>query len=187
MSILLMCLFRALHIIAAVTLMGGAIFHRFALLPAAQTLSPEAHDQLRGQLRPLWAKLVMMSISMLLVSGLTAFVNNVVVYQFDKTQTLGKLYHMLFGVKFMLALVVFFLASLLSGKSEAAEKVRANAKFWLNVNLTLATVIIVLGGMMRFADRAPKATITSQAPADVEATVAGVQPAASSETAPTVQ
>ena len=162
MSIVLLVLVRVLHIVAAATLLGGAVFQRFALLPSAAALPNDAHDQLRAELRPRLAKLVMMSTGMLLVSGLSSFVMNVIGYQFDKTQSLGKLYHMLFGVKFMLALVVFFIASLLSGRSEAAQKVRANAKFWLNVNLLLALVIIVLGGLMRFADRTPKSNATRQ-------------------------
>jgi len=59
------------------------------------------------------------------------------------------LYHGLFGTKFLLALVVFFLASVLSGRSHAFDKLRANGKTWWGLTATLAVAIILISGVMR--------------------------------------
>jgi len=147
---------RWIHILAAIALMGGAVFQRFALMPAAAELPEEAHEQLRQALRGRWSKLVMMTAGLLLLSGLANFGLLVASYTLDKTELPGKLYHMLFGVKFLLALVVLYIASLLSGRSELAQKVRQNARTWLTLNLVLATLVVCLGGFLRQATRTPK-------------------------------
>ena len=56
---------RWIHILAAIALMGGAVFQRFALMPAAAELPEEAHEQLRQSLRGRWSKLVMMTAGLL--------------------------------------------------------------------------------------------------------------------------
>lgn len=148
---------RWAHILAAVTLMGGAIFQRFALLPAAAELPAEAHEQLRAALRGRWSRLVMMSAGLLVLSGLVNFGLLVANYDLDKSQFAGRLYHMLFGIKFLIALVVLYIASLLAGRSAAAERARQNARAWLTLNLILATLVVCLGGLLRQAGRSPKA------------------------------
>jgi hypothetical protein len=70
---------------------------------------------------------------------------------------------MLFGIKFLLALVVLYIASLLAGRSAAAERARQNAKTLLTVNLALATIVVCLGGYMRTIDRTPKGTAPANA------------------------
>lgn len=147
---------RWIHILAAIALMGGAIFQRFALLPAAATLPDDAHQKLRAELRGRWAKLVMMAAGLLVVSGFVNFGLLVVNYNLDKSELPGRLYHMVFGVKFLLALVVLYIASLLAGRSALAERARQNARGWLTLNLVLATLVVGLGGVLRQAGRSPK-------------------------------
>ena len=61
---------RWLHIAAAIVALGGAFFSRVALMrAAAETLSAEAHEQLREAVRRRWAPLVHASIAILLVTG----------------------------------------------------------------------------------------------------------------------
>ena len=141
---------RWIHILAAITLMGGAIFQRFALMPAAAELDDAAHDRLKVAVRGHWSKLVMMSAGGLLLSGLVNIGILIASY------TLAKPYHMIFGVKFLLALVVLYIASLLAGRSAAAERARQNAKSLLTINLVLATIVVCLGGYLRMIDRTPK-------------------------------
>lgn len=148
---------RWAHILAATTLMGGAIFQRFALLPAAAELPVEAHEQLRTALRGRWSRLVMMSAGLLVLSGIVNFVLLVANFDLDKTQAAGRMYHMLFGIKFLIALIVLYIASLLAGRSAAADRARQNARAWLTLNLILATLVLCLGGMLRQAGRSPKA------------------------------
>lgn len=147
---------RWLHVLSAIAMMGGAIFMRMALVPAAATLADDAHEQLRTALRARWAPVVMAAAGLLLLSGLANFGLTVAKFQFDKEVLPGRLYHMLFGVKFLLALPVLHIATLLVGRSETAQKARKNAKFWLTLNLVLATLVVCLGGVMRFAPRSPK-------------------------------
>jgi len=159
---------RWLHILSAIALMGGALFMRMALLPAAQTLSDDAHETLRAALRARWAPVVMAASGLLLLSGFASFGIYVAQYSFDKSVFLGKSYHMLFGLKFVLALPVLYIAATLVGRSATAQRVRQNARFWLTLNLVLATLVVCLGGLLRFAPRAPKqaATVSQQAVVD---------------------
>ena len=149
MTIALLVL-RWAHILGAITLMGGAVFMRFALVPAAKTLADDAHAQLRAEVRKRWSKVVMLAIALLLVSGLVNFYLLTQMYKLDKP------YHMVFGIKFLLALPIFYIASLLTGRSAAADRVRQNATLWLNVNLVLATAVVCIGGFLKSVDRTPK-------------------------------
>jgi hypothetical protein len=63
---------------------------------------------------------------------------------------------MVFGIKFLLALAIFALASLLAGRTAAAEALRKNARMWLNLNILLAVLVVCLSGVLRTAARTPK-------------------------------
>lgn len=138
--------FRWVHVLSAVLGIGGAMFVRLALIPAAATLEPAAHDQLREAVRAHWARWLHAAVGLLLVSGLVNFGLKVVKYQLPPT------YHMVFGIKFLLALAVMAIASILVGRSALAQKMRASQKFWLNVNLALAVTVICLSGYLRSID-----------------------------------
>jgi uncharacterized membrane protein len=135
---------RFLHIAPAVIAGGATIFVRIALLPALATL-PEA-DRLRVKetIDRRWRVVVMTCIALLLVSGLVNFV----LYQapVHKGQSL---YHALFGVKFLAALVVFFLASALSGRSVALAPIRANARLYVGVAAVLVLLIVFISSVLR--------------------------------------
>lgn len=157
---------RWMHILSAITLMGGAFFMRFALIPAANMLEGEAHDQLRAEVRKRWAKWVMITTTFLIVSGLVNVGMNEARFQFD-----GPIYRILLAVKILLAMPVFYIAMCLVGRSAVAEKMRSRAEHWLTINLLLATLIVAIGGGMRFIDRTPKAP--KSAPAQAAATAPG--------------
>jgi hypothetical protein len=65
-------------------------------------------------------------------------------------------YHMLIGIKFLLSIPIFFIAAFLSGRTAVAQKVQAKATTWMTVNLVLALIMVLLGGMLRFVLRVPK-------------------------------
>ena len=150
---------RWLHILAAITAVGGTIFSRFALLPAASALPEEQRRSLLDGVRKHWAKFVHASIAFLLISGLYNYLL-VVKAKYD----VAKPYDMLFGIKFLLAMALFAIASMLMGRSPAAQKLRQNARLWLNVNVVLALAIVGISGYMRSIPHVPKAA--AQAPAD---------------------
>ncbi len=170
-------LLRWLHIVAAVLLAGGALFWCCVLRPAASELDDATAAGLRQRVAARFSKIVMLAILLLLVSGLINFIN---INRSLPADANKMLYHGLFGIKFLLALVVFFLASALSGRSAAFEKLRANAKTWLSLTSTLAVAIILISGVMRvYRDGA----YTGQAP-DVPNVNAPADDAATGDDAP---
>ncbi len=134
---------RWLHMLAAMAAVGGTLFMRLALLPATAQLSPEAREPFLQAVRSRWAKVVMTAILLLLVSGLYNISRKEVTYQ------VSPLYHALFGIKFLLALGIFFLASALVGRAEAYAAIRRQAGKWLVVNLLLAVLVVCVSGVLR--------------------------------------
>ena len=142
---------RWMHILAAITAVGGTIFSRVALLPAASSLPEDPRRALLEGIRSRWSKFVAGAILLLLVSGLWNFM------QMERSYKLGALYHALFGIKFLLAFAIFFLASVLNGCGALALKLRANARYWLTVNMTLAILVVCISGVLRGLPHPPKA------------------------------
>ena len=169
----LLLVLRYMHIFGAIALMGGAIFMRFALVPSAGELADETRRQLHERVRSRWSKVVMLSAALLLLSGI-ANLGLAARYEFDGPVS----YNMLGGIKFLLALPVFYFASVLAGRSATAQKFQANAKFWLNLNLALAVAVVLLGGVMRFIPRELKSAQADEAaqlaPAEADLSSAAV-------------
>jgi uncharacterized membrane protein len=138
---------RWMHILAAITAVGGTVFMRMALLPSVSVLPDDARKALHEQVRSRWVKFVMGAILFLLVSGLYNFMRRL---NAGLPADFKGLYHGLFGVKFLLALAIFFLASALTGRAAALARFRQNAKFWLSVNLTMAVIVVCISGVLRF-------------------------------------
>ena len=65
----------------------------------------------------------------------------------------------------LLALVIFWISAVLAGRSASAERFREKLVFWLNVNVLLSILIVMVGGFMRMADRQPKPKADAGAPA----------------------
>ncbi len=152
---------RWFHLVAAMTVVGGTIFMRFALVPSVGVLGDEQNNLLREEVRRRWSKLVMASIAFLLISGLT---NYIIMLRDSKSGTpeweawrhsYNGLYQAVFGVKFTLAMVIFFIASALAGRGEATKKFRQDAKWWMSVNLTLALIVVALSGVLRLTHIGP--------------------------------
>lgn len=142
---LLPLLMRWMHILAAIVALGGSIFIRFVLMPSAQqVLDDTKHAELRTAVIRRWMKFVHTCILMFLVSGFYNYI--VIMAPAHKGQSI---YHMLFGIKFLLALVVFALAVALTSLKPWSEKLRANAKLWLGVLVVFAVIVVGISGYMR--------------------------------------
>jgi len=135
---------RFLHIAPAVVTGGATIFARIALLPALASLPEAERVRVKDTIDRRWRVVVMVCVTLLLVSGIANFV----IYQapVHKGQPL---YHALFGVKFLAAMIVFFLASALSGRSSALALIRANSRFWVGVAATLVIAIVLISAVLR--------------------------------------
>ena len=145
---------RWLHILPAITLVGGTFFMRFAYAPALSGVGEEQRDELQAAVRRRWAKLVALSALLLLLSG---FYNTAMFSKnYEMQGPFGGMYHALIAVKLVGALAVFWIASLLSGRSEAADKLRQKESLWLNVNVLLMLLLVLIAGVMKMTERQPK-------------------------------
>ncbi|MEZ6067985.1 MAG: hypothetical protein R3B90_20245 [Planctomycetaceae bacterium] len=128
---------------AAIALLGGAFYAWAALLPAARDLPAAEHDALRERIKARWKKVVMLGILLLLVTG---FYN----YLMVAAQVQGqKLYHPLMGVKILIAFVIFFLASVLTGRSPAFEGMRQNMARSLMILLILGGIVVSIASVLK--------------------------------------
>ncbi len=159
---------RILHVVTAITIVGGVAFLRLVLMPSATAaLTDEEHARLRQQVIGRWKKFIHAGIALFLVTGLYNYWLAIVAIRASGVR--DPLYHGLLGGKIILAVVVFFIASALVGRSARFESMRQNAKFWLSVNLALALVIIGISGYLKVRGRpAAKPLVTQTTPAHVE-------------------
>ncbi|MCI0651913.1 MAG: hypothetical protein L0Z55_08520 [Planctomycetes bacterium] len=138
-------LVRWVHILAAIAAVGGLLFLRFVHLPAAQeALSEDARARLREEVMRRWRRLVNLGIALLFLTG----VYNFLVIGIPKGKV-APYYHMLFGVKFLAAMGVFFIASALVGRSPTFAAMRERPSFWLTVNAALAVLLILISSTLR--------------------------------------
>lgn len=135
---------RVMHVVGAIIAVGGAIFAIFAVLPAAQVIPEESKKHFHEAIRRRFAMLVMISITLLMLSGFYNYLVNEL--PAHKGQSA---YNAMMGVKILLAFAVFFLASAMTGKSPAFEGMRKKRKRWMTVNVLLAFVIIAIGAVLR--------------------------------------
>jgi uncharacterized membrane protein len=147
----LLLILRYMHILGAIALMGGTIFMRFALRPAVSQLPADAKSTLHEEVRRRWSRFVMLASALLLVSGI-ANLGLAARYEFKP----GMSYHMVVGIKLLLALPIFFIAAVMTGRSDMAKRFQAQGELWMNVNLTLALLMVLIGGALKFVDRMPK-------------------------------
>jgi uncharacterized membrane protein len=133
---------RWLHILPAIALMGGTIFMRIALAPAAnESLTQEQHDALRDRVIAKWKMVVHASIGLLLVTGFWNFI--------AKAGQVAPVYHMIMTVKILLGLGVMFIASALVGRSKGLEAFRKQRIFWMSVTLAMSVAIVLIAGLLK--------------------------------------
>lgn len=146
-------LLRWAHVLAAIVAMGGLVFARFALLPALSELDAPTRDRVHERIRRHWLPWVIGAITLLLASGLTNFLlfnARVKGEEWAGGQWMRETnYHALFGAKFLMSLVVFYLASALVGRGAGTQWVRNDRAKWLSVTIGLTLGVVLLSGWMR--------------------------------------
>ncbi len=162
----LLLLLRWMHIFGAVLLVGGLCFSRFALLPALADTEEDSREKLQERIRRKWLPWVIIAITLLLVSGLANFLlfNSTVTSQgWGNGEWMKQTsYHTIFGVKFLLALLVFYFASGLVGRGSGTAWIRSDRARWLGVTLGLAVAIIILSGWLRNLHTGPNQAFTAE-------------------------
>ncbi len=134
---------RWIHVGTVVVLVGGTAFVRFVLLPVSEQLEDSVREQLHQAVAGRWKRFVHAGIVLILLSGLYNYVRGAAVHKGDG------LYHAFIGMKMVLAAALFFLASVLVGRSPAFHSLRRNRRLWLGVIVTLAGVIISISGCVK--------------------------------------
>lgn len=134
---------RWLHVVPAIILVGGTLFLRFSLVPASEEST--ASDELRESIRRRWSKMVMASVALLLISGLYNAAIKAMGFE------LSMVYNVLLLVKILLALAVFYLTSVLAGRSATAQKFRTRETHWLNILCAMMLAIVLIGGYMKIS------------------------------------
>jgi uncharacterized membrane protein len=139
---------RWLHILSATLAVGVPIYIWLVQMPALASLDEENRTRLREAIAKKWRILVYFAIAVFLATGLYNYLY--VARHKEFADDARKLYNALFGVKFLLALGLFFVLSALAGRSAALEYFRKNASTWIMVAVLLGLAIIGISGYMRF-------------------------------------
>ncbi|HLK65264.1 MAG TPA: hypothetical protein VKU19_17615 [Bryobacteraceae bacterium] len=100
----LLVIMRWIHIASMATLIGGLLYGRLVMAPAIAMLAPDARESLADRAALLFRPFVFASIAGLVISG-----------TFNLLTTAGHrpVYHMLLGIKLLLALHVFAVSILI--------------------------------------------------------------------------
>ncbi len=137
---------RWTHVGTAIVLVGGTFFLRFVLTPVAAQFPDTDQVQLKSCVMAAWKKFIHAGIVLFLVSG---FYNYLIVAA--PLHKGDKLYHPLIGMKILLALGMFVIASALVGKSKVCEGMRKHATFWQSAILVIAAVVVGISGFAKVA------------------------------------
>jgi len=136
---------RWAHVLAAVVAVGGVLFQRLVLLPAVrETVDENSRGRLHEAVTGRWKRLLMACIGLLILSGGWNFVT----ISLAKAER-APIYHALFGIKFLLALAVFFLGSALAGRAEAFAALRRERGKWLGITAALAVLVVLISGVLK--------------------------------------
>jgi uncharacterized membrane protein len=105
MGEILTALMRWVHLSSAVTLIGGVFYARFVMIPAGHALSADGRKTLDDAASARFRPVVYSAIAGLVLSG---------IFNYLSKPGHSVLFHMLFGIKMLLALHVFSVAILVT-------------------------------------------------------------------------
>ena len=141
-------LMRWLHVASAVAGVGVTIAMRFVVLPSLAGL-PNG-EEILGTLRPRVKRLIHSALGLLFLTG---FYNYLVVAipavrdrKGDPGMEAFAAYHPVMGVKILLSLALFAIATLLL---KPVPSFHENRKTWLSVNVVLGLLIMLLAAFLR--------------------------------------
>lgn len=95
----------ALHVICAAALIGGALAWRFAAIPGIQLLDAGTRAKVENAIAAAWRPVAIGSVVGLLITG---------IYNLMHRPVQTKEFHILFGIKMLLALHVFAVSAIVT-------------------------------------------------------------------------
>jgi uncharacterized membrane protein len=134
---------RIVHVLTAITLVGGSVFTLWVLMPSLWSLAESERANFATALSHRWKRFVHGGIALFLITGFYNYFRAIGLHKGDG------LYHALMGIKMLLALAVFFFAAALVGRSAKLESMRQNRSTWLSVLVVLAVVIVAISGLLK--------------------------------------
>lgn len=140
---------RFTHVSTAIALMGGSIFILWVLIPSSTQLLDAEHQKLQEAVSSRWKRFIHLGILLFIASGFYNYFRAMPNHKGDG------LYHALVGVKMILALGVFFIASALVGRSKGLAFVREKRVFWLRLLVTVAFVIVGISSFVKVRGPGP--------------------------------
>ncbi len=127
-------LMRFLHIVSVVTLLGGFIAWRLALIPATEPLATDMRTKLGNAVAAAWRPVFFTAVGGILISG---------IYNYMNKTGMPKAWHAVIGVKFLLVLHVFAVGFIVTGPDNAKRSRQ------LTGILISGVVIVALSAVLR--------------------------------------
>lgn len=139
---------RWLHVLSAMVLVGGTLFLRFTVVPAKKdgALQDETFEFVRTR----WSRLVMIAILFSLVCGLYNAAIKAIGFQLDGV------YLTLLMLKILVGFFVYFMISVLSGRSAMANRFRESEVKWYNVTCVALVLLVLMAGYMKMSPQPVK-------------------------------
>lgn len=147
---------RWMHIGSAIVLLGGTICLKLVVGPALKDQSQELKEAVRGR----WKRFVHVAIAGLLLSGIYNYIRALPLHKGDG------LWHAMVDTKIILALGVFFIASVLAGRSKGTQKFRDNAAKWTTIAILLGLLIVAMSGIVKVVGPKPQAEPATSTPVE---------------------
>ncbi len=134
---------RWLHVFSAIIGVGGTIFLACAYIPAAKTLPEEVRAELRTRIMRRWKLLFHPTIVVFLASGFYNYIAITSALHQDQP-----LYHILFGIKFLLALIFSIVVIVATSTMGWSKKLRERDGIWA-LQIAIAVLIVMIAGVMK--------------------------------------
>jgi hypothetical protein len=126
---------RFLHILSAVTLVGGALAWRLGMVPALSPLAGDVKTKVGNALAAAWRPWMLSAMAGLLISG---------IWQYMNVKNPPSAWHAVIGVKFLLVLHIFAVGFLITQQNN--EK---RARQLTGVVIS-GVLVIALGAVLRY-------------------------------------
>ena len=132
---------RYLHIISALSAVGGMVFLISCLLPAAKILDEETRKAVLKTAHDRFLRIIWIAIAGLTISGIYTWIRYETFYK-----GMGPLGHALIGTKVLLALILF---AIVFARSIGLIQPKSPRTLPM-INLHIAAVIMLLGAVLRY-------------------------------------